>query len=64
MEHWASVEALAQELIAHWRIEGERIAEIIDHAMRTADAWRARADRAGDQPVIGAGPRNCARFSR
>jgi hypothetical protein len=39
-EHWRAVEALAAELIVHRRIEGERIAEIIDHAMRTADGWR------------------------
>jgi hypothetical protein len=28
------------ELIVHRRIDGERIAEIIDHAMRTTDGWR------------------------
>jgi hypothetical protein len=35
-----AVEALAAELIVHRRVKGERVQEIIDHAMRSADDWR------------------------
>jgi hypothetical protein len=39
-EHLRAVERLAGALIELGRVEGKRIAEIIDNAMRAADNWR------------------------